>query len=548
MSGSDARSIETSGAEPTAPRLSVFVSYSREDSAFADELVAGLKFDGRFDVLIDTEAISFGEDWRRRLSALILEADAVVFVVSPASARSETCRWEVEEAERLSKRITPALWRDVGDAPPPEGIARLNYVRFDGGRSFMAGLVALVEALRIETDWLREHTRLLKLAQAWDAIGRSEFRLLGGDDVAAAKAWAASQPPEAPSPTALHSEFIRASEAAETAALKSERARAQQLQSALTEAEAAAAEADEARRAQATSSRRVIQRTLGGLLAATAAAGVALYLKVQADSARDEAEELSTFLAEQIAYSERMERSAFAARAQFEQVLAAVVADTLGDGAGADPEAGREAAKLLLDLIVAARIGDETTYRNMLDRPIYDVETDGVSIGFQYDLSKIDPATLREDWGAFLSLEKLERLEAALGAKGARAREAVERLQDVEISLETAYAVFVLRSLPRSVRALRRAAPEIDAAPSGCLVAAISYFDEHRRLNPPGSVGTVSALRRIAAERRYADIPELLRRPPPASFALSQQPGPAAYRRWLRVAEAATCQASLRPS
>jgi len=80
----------------------VFISYSREDLDFADQLAAALDSSG-FECFIDREGISGGEAWKRRLGDLISEADTVVFVLSPDSARSETCNWEVEEAARLNK-------------------------------------------------------------------------------------------------------------------------------------------------------------------------------------------------------------------------------------------------------------------------------------------------------------------------------------------------------------------------------------------------------------------------------------------------------------
>jgi len=87
-------------------KLRVFISYSRDDLKFADQLEAALNLCG-FECLIDRHDISGGEDWKRRLGSLISEADTVVFVLSPNSARSEICDWEVEEAARLNKRILP---------------------------------------------------------------------------------------------------------------------------------------------------------------------------------------------------------------------------------------------------------------------------------------------------------------------------------------------------------------------------------------------------------------------------------------------------------
>jgi TIR domain len=83
---------------PDRGKLRVFISYSREDLRFADQLYAALNAYG-FECFIDREGISGGEDWKRRLGNLIRDADTVVFVLSPSSAGSEICVWEVEEIE-----------------------------------------------------------------------------------------------------------------------------------------------------------------------------------------------------------------------------------------------------------------------------------------------------------------------------------------------------------------------------------------------------------------------------------------------------------------
>lgn len=227
---------------PSSPsasdRLKVFISYSRADSPFADELAAGLEFDGGFEVLIDRLSIHEGEDWKARLGYLIAEADTVVFVLSPQSATSPICCWEVGEAKRQSKRIVPVQAASLSGVKPPQELAALNYVRFDPEdsgrpRSFMAGLVGLRRALKTDLVWLREHTRLLSRAQEWEAAGRAESRLLLGNDIVDAKSWLDRHPREAPPPTGLHRDFIAASDQAEVARQDHERNRAEQLQGAI---------------------------------------------------------------------------------------------------------------------------------------------------------------------------------------------------------------------------------------------------------------------------------------------------------------------------
>src|SRR5262249_27068375 len=211
--------VRQQASRPDSPdkgKLRVFISYSRDDLRFADQLDAALSTYG-FECLIDRHGISGGEEWKRRLGNLISYADTVVFVLSPSSARSEICDWEVEEAAQLNKRILPVNCRPLEGVSPPPRLKELNYIFFYeepkvSGSGFGTGLAKLVTALNTDFDWLREHTRYLQRATEWDRDGRPANRLLSGDDIAEAKAWAARRPKTAPEPTALHLDFIRASE------------------------------------------------------------------------------------------------------------------------------------------------------------------------------------------------------------------------------------------------------------------------------------------------------------------------------------------------
>jgi hypothetical protein len=248
-----------------SPKLKVFISYSRADAAFADELVAGLEFKEEFAVTIDRHSIVEGEDWKKRLGGLIADADTIVFILSPDSAQSRICAWEVDEAHSLSKRIIPVLFRPTGAIPAPPQLAALNYVRFDEGRSFMGGLTALANALKTDVDWLREHTRLLTRAMEWDASERPINRLLSGNDIAAAKQWLARRPKDAPQATALHLDFISASERAEEDRRNAERRQLEEIASAQSQRSMALQE----REAAVT---RLQMWTRRGLVAASAAA------------------------------------------------------------------------------------------------------------------------------------------------------------------------------------------------------------------------------------------------------------------------------------
>jgi hypothetical protein len=229
----------TEGRLTSSGKLNVFISYSRDDLDFADQLDEALQLTG-FSTMIDRHGISGGEDWQMRLGGLIRDADTVVFVLSPASANSAICAWEVAEAVRLNKRILPVLCCSLDGQSAPKELAQLNFIFFyreskSPGSGFGNGLRRLVTALNTDLDWLREHTRLLQRASEWVAGGRATSRLLSGSDISAAKAWVAAKPKDAPEPTALHLEFLRASEEEESQRASAERAKLEQIASAQRE-------------------------------------------------------------------------------------------------------------------------------------------------------------------------------------------------------------------------------------------------------------------------------------------------------------------------
>jgi WD40 repeat protein len=290
-------------------KLNVFISYSRDDLQFADQLDAALGLAG-VAASIDRQGIFAGEDWQTRLGALIRDSDTVIFVLSPSSARSKTCAWEVEEAVRLGKRILPVLCRSLDDASPPPQLAKLNYIYFYNeprfpGAGFGKGLVDLASALNTDLDWLREHTRYLQRATEWDGGGRSVNRLLSGPDIASAKAWAARRPNNAPDPTELQLDFIKASEAEDIRHQSTEAQRLQEIAEAqaergkaLTEREQAQKSEAEAREAESESlkreaeqARRVAQRTRLGLAAVSVLAVAAFALMFYAVGQRNRASE-----------------------------------------------------------------------------------------------------------------------------------------------------------------------------------------------------------------------------------------------------------------
>ena len=298
-------------------KLRVFISYSREDLNFADQLDAALSTYG-FECLVDRHGISGGEDWKRRLGDLISEADTVVFVLSPSSAHSEICDWEVEEAARLNKRILPVNWRPLEGVSPPPRLRDLNYIFFYKepkvpGSGFGTGLAKLVTALNTDFDWLRDHTRYLQRAIEWDKGGRPANRLLSGDDIAEAKAWVARRPKSAPEPSALQLDFIRASEEEAQARLSEQRKQLEAVaaaqaakEKALQDREEAVKQAADAQREAADALRRRARIRNIALVVVSILAVVAGWLGWSAEQARVTAQEQRTRAQQQQKTAEEM--------------------------------------------------------------------------------------------------------------------------------------------------------------------------------------------------------------------------------------------------
>src|SRR3984893_331192 len=113
------------------PKARVFISYSRKDMDFADRLDATLKARG-YKTLIDRSDILAVEEWWKRVQALIVSADTIIFVLSPDAVKAGTVALkEVAFAASLNKRFAPIVFRPVEDKSVPEELAKLNFIFFD---------------------------------------------------------------------------------------------------------------------------------------------------------------------------------------------------------------------------------------------------------------------------------------------------------------------------------------------------------------------------------------------------------------------------------
>ncbi|MGQ8366336.1 toll/interleukin-1 receptor domain-containing protein [Glaciecola sp. 1036] len=163
----------------------VFISYSRQDIELAEQIRHDLNAQG-FNALFDKYDIAAGEDWQTRLSDMIASANSVLFLISPESIKSHVCSWEVDESERLAKRIFPVILKDTELDLIPGRLQRINFTFLNQSDIQQREFDRLVQALKSDQALVREHTRLTQAAYLWDNNGRNPSYLLRADAIARA--------------------------------------------------------------------------------------------------------------------------------------------------------------------------------------------------------------------------------------------------------------------------------------------------------------------------------------------------------------------------
>ena len=89
----------------------VFISYSRKDLSFVEQLAQDLKRAG-LEVWYDLSRLEIGERWSAEITNAIRNSDYVVAVLSPDSVESQWVEREILYAGNLKKRIVPIMVRE----------------------------------------------------------------------------------------------------------------------------------------------------------------------------------------------------------------------------------------------------------------------------------------------------------------------------------------------------------------------------------------------------------------------------------------------------
>lgn len=192
-------------------RSDVFVSYSRKDQPFARDLVNRLSAQGR-EVWIDWRDIPVTADWLQEIHHAIDATNTLVFIISPDSVRSETCRVEFEYAASLGKRIVPVVHRDAPSESISPEIAALHWVHYRHQDDPSAAFAELTRALDLDLDWIRFHTRLFVRAKEWNENRHDDSFLLTGTDLDDAQTRLAQATAPQPPVNSLQTAYLDASQ------------------------------------------------------------------------------------------------------------------------------------------------------------------------------------------------------------------------------------------------------------------------------------------------------------------------------------------------
>jgi Tol biopolymer transport system component len=120
----------------------VFISYSRKDLPFVEQLAADLKNAG-FDVWYDVSGISGGSRWRVEIENAIRNSQFAVVILSPDSTTSEWVEREFLFASNLKRKIIPLYYREC---ELPLNYLNLNYIDVQGS-NYRRNFPEILEAL-----------------------------------------------------------------------------------------------------------------------------------------------------------------------------------------------------------------------------------------------------------------------------------------------------------------------------------------------------------------------------------------------------------------
>ncbi|HIE01033.1 MAG TPA: TIR domain-containing protein [Thiotrichaceae bacterium] len=196
-------------------RYHAFISYSRPYSLdFAVKLQKNLTAQG-FDIWLDLHDINAGDDFQKRIDTAIENAQRLIYIISPGAVNSEYCAKEFALAVELNKPIIPLIHSPLKDKADRallcSHLHKHNQLNFCEDKvDFDHACEHVVVALKLESDYMAQHTRFLTRALDWQRQGKSFRYLLVGEERQQAVKWLMTEFDQSAlsGPTDLHCEYI----------------------------------------------------------------------------------------------------------------------------------------------------------------------------------------------------------------------------------------------------------------------------------------------------------------------------------------------------
>jgi len=192
-----------------------FISYSRPYSIdFAIKLEKHLTAQG-FDIWLDLHDINAGDDFLKRIDTAIENAQRLIYIISPGAVNSEYCAQELALAVELNKPVIPLIHVPLKDKADRallcSHIHKHNQLNFREDKvDFDHACGHVVAALKLESDYLAQQTRILTRALDWQRHLKNDSYLLVGEERQQAVKWLMTEFDQSAlsGPTDLHCEYI----------------------------------------------------------------------------------------------------------------------------------------------------------------------------------------------------------------------------------------------------------------------------------------------------------------------------------------------------
>ena len=197
----------------------IFISYSRKDKEFVERLTQALKDQG-LEVWVDLEDIRLGEDWKDRIFWGIAGAGVFIFLISPDSVESKMCNEEIAKAIEYGKRISPIYIRETAIETIPPDIRKINWISCKYEKveanivvsdDFNSAIAKIVEAVRLDNDWLRFQKDLQLRILKWEKSKYKKGFLLHGENLEETKKYFDANKNKEPYQTELQKHYIKIS-------------------------------------------------------------------------------------------------------------------------------------------------------------------------------------------------------------------------------------------------------------------------------------------------------------------------------------------------